>query len=146
MSIHGTLWAASKRLKTKLRIATASVSRTVRAEAPADKIKQPFASDRLHTIRVEREAIHAEFDRTARLGFPPEALIFKLHANHLDEIAEERRQLSDLERGLQASLRRLDAMFPEPPPPEPEPPVLPRARHYPRMSSMFGQRHADTRR
>ena len=144
MSIR-SIFTAMKHLKAKLQSKTSAASRTVLAQARSGKSEPPPPSNRLNTIRAERAEIHAEFDHTARQGFPPEALIFQLHANHLDELAEERRQLSDFERGLHASLRRLDAMFPEPSPPEPEPPAPPRARHYPRMSSMFGQRHTETR-
>jgi len=59
--------------------------------------------------------------------------------NLLSELTETRRQLGEEEATYQASLMRLDAMFPEPPPPLPEPPAPKPAQRYPRLGDLLGE-------
>lgn len=99
-----------------------------------------LVSPEMSAIQAGRSRIHAEFERTARLGFvPAEALIGRLYASHCDELAQDKRQLDVLQQSLEAHLRRLDSLFPAPVPPSPEPPVPPRQRTFRRLSDTWSQ-------
>lgn len=93
------------------------------------------ASQKRREILAARAEIHADFTRTAHYGHvPADALIWRLHANHWDELAEDRRELKAAENALDTHLRRLDALFPAPVPPKPEPP---RGRVHRRISTIW---------
>lgn len=105
---------------------------TRRSSEPDDALS---GSDRLRAIIAERAAIHAAFDQAARRGLVPDALIERLHDNHLRELAEQHRLLGEVELAFASHLRGLEAAFPPPPPPEPTPAP---PKHYRRISEMFG--------
>jgi hypothetical protein len=92
-----------------------------------------------NVVQRRRGELNKALERMARYGFISDAVIFQLHANHVEELDEDRWELRQLEQKLLASMRRLAALFPEPPAPEPEPEAPPTAKHYPRASSMFDQ-------
>ena len=126
-----------------------SASRCAEADATSG------SSDRFQAIVRERSETQGNIKDTARSGFiPANALIRQLYATHLDELAEERRQLGEWEQQLEVHLRRLDVLFPAPPPPsEPEPPQpepatppLPvRPRHFRLISGVFDHPTPQTR-
>lgn len=107
--------------------------------------KSALPNEQRSTVLDHRADIHAELGQAARLGYVPDAHVYRLHANHVEELDEDRQELGQLEAKLLASLRRLAAMFPEPPAPEPEPTPAAPARRYQRASSMFDQRHPEVR-
>jgi hypothetical protein len=113
--------------------------------AKSTKAALPVSATERRTVVERRADIHAELGRAARLGYVPDAHIHRLHANHVEELDGDRWELGQLEAKLLASLRRLEAMFPEPPAPKPEPAPPARARHYRRPSSMFDPMRAEAR-
>lgn len=123
--------------------------RSTQAESPplgGDGGEQPASPSMPRTILAERALIHAHFEQTARRGYvPADALIWRLYANHLDELAEDRRRVDGLEQALEVHLRRLATLFPVPLPPEPEQPMPARPRIYEPIGDIWAKRSTATR-
>ena len=109
-----------------------------RAKSPA--ISDPFLATAIAKIQAEEARIKGLIDDAARDGLVPDAHVLSLHGCHVAELAETRRQLGEEEAAYQASVMRLDAMFPEPPAPLPEPPALKPAQRFPRLGELLGER------
>lgn len=107
-------------------------ARTVKAQA---KHRPPSAV--LLAILAARAVLHDQLDHSARNGSIADALPQILHANHLAELSEIRRQLAEEQQGYESCLRRLDGMFPEAEPPAPEPPPPP-PQFFPRLGKLIG--------
>lgn len=108
--------------------------------AKSPVISDPLPSAEMAKIRAEQAQIKGLIDDAARDGLVPDAHVLSLHGCHVAELAELLRQLGDVEAAYQASLMRLDAMFPEPPAPLPEPPAPKAAQRYPRLGDLLGER------
>lgn len=100
----------------------------------------PQLSPKILQIQVEQVRIKGLIDDAARDGLVPDAHVLSLHGCHVAELAETRRQLGEEEAAYQASLMRLDAMFPEPPAPLPEPPTPKPAQRFPLVGDLLGER------
>ena len=88
----------------------------------------------------QRAEICAQIEKAARNGFVPDAHVLSLYGCHVAELAETRRKVGDEEAAYQASLMRLDAMFPEPPAPLPEPLAPTPPKLFPRLGELLGER------
>lgn len=108
------------------------------AKSPA--IIAPLPSTEMAKIQAEQERIKGLVDDAARDGLVPDAHVLSLHGCHVAELAETRRQLGEEEAVYQASLMRLDAMFPEPPAPAPEPPAPKPAQRFPLVGDLLSER------
>jgi|GEM_PF-6439619 len=91
-------------------------------------------------ILSERPVVIGEIGWAAEQGMVPDGLPWRLLGTHEAELAEHRRLLAEDQAALQAGLRRLDAVFPAPPPLAPAPPVPPRPRHYKPLGELLAQR------
>ena len=100
----------------------------------------PQRSPKMLQIQAEQARIKGLIDDAARDGLVPEAHGLSRHSGHVAELAETHRQLGEEEAAYQASLMRLDAMFPEPPVPLPEPPVPKPAQRFPRLGELLSER------
>ena len=100
----------------------------------------PQLSPKMQKIQAEQARIKGLIDDAARDGLVPDAHVLSLHGCHVAELAEIRRQLGEEEAAYQASLMRLDAMFPEPPAPLPDPPAPKPAQRFPRLGELLGER------
>jgi hypothetical protein len=100
----------------------------------------PQLSPKMQQIHAERARITGLLDDAARDGVVPDAHALSLHASNVAELAEVRQQLGEVEAAYVVSLRRLDAMFPEPPSPMPEPPAPKSPQTYPRLGELLGER------
>ena len=99
------------------------------------------------TLTPKMQQIHAEHARIVSMindaahdGVVPDAHVLSLYGCHVAELAQTRRQVGDEEATCQASLMRLDAMFPEPPAPLPEPPTPAPPKLFPRLGELLGER------
>ena len=108
------------------------------AKSPA--IIAPLPSTEMAKTQAEQARIRGLIDDAARDGIVPDAHVLSLHACHVAELAETRRQLGEEEAAYQASLMRLDAMFPEPPAPAPEPPAPKPAQRFPVVGDLLRER------
>ena len=118
----------AKRLKPLARLFEAKRS------AVADEALQ--LSLNMQKIHAEQARIKSLLDDSARDGVVPDAHVLSLHACNLAELAETRRQLGEEEAAYQASLMRLDAMFP----PLPEPPAPKPAQRFPLVGDLLSER------
>ena len=108
--------------------------------AKSPSTSQPLPSPELAKIQAEQTRIKGLIDDAARDGLVPDAHVLSLHGCHVAELTETRLQLGEEEAAYQASLMRLDAMFPEPPAPLSEPPAPKAAQRYPRLGDLLGER------
>jgi hypothetical protein len=107
--------------------------------SPLAKQPAPAAfAERLSPAAIQHAEALAQIEQAARNGLVPDAHALRVYDSHVAELAETRCQLSEAEADYQAALRKLDAMFPEPPAPPPEPPAPPTPKTYPRMGDLFG--------
>jgi hypothetical protein len=109
-----------------------------KAKSPA--ISDPLPSPEMAKVHGEQVRIKGLIDDAARDGLVPDAHVLSLYAANTAEMAELYRQFGEEEAAYQASLMRLDAMFPEPPAPPPEPPAPKPAQRYPRLGDLLGER------
>ncbi len=100
----------------------------------------PQLSPKMLQIQAEQAWIKGLIDDAARDGLVPDAHVLSLYAANSAELAELHRQLGEEAASYQASLMRLDAMFPEPPAPLPEPPAPKPAQRFPRLGELLGER------
>lgn len=91
-------------------------------------------------VNDQRAEICAQIEMAARNGYVPDAHVLSLYGCCVAELAEARQQVGEAEAAYQASLMRLDAMFPEPPAPLPEPPAPAPRRVYHRLGEVLGER------
>ncbi len=105
------------------------LTKRLAASAPAEQ-RSPIA--------IQRDDALAQIDQAARNGFVPDAHVLRLYDSIVAELDEKRCELGETEADYQAALRRLDAMFPEPPAPLPEPPTPPAPKNYPLIGGLFG--------
>ncbi len=103
-------------------------------------ISDSLPSAEMATIQAEQARIKGLIDDAARDGLVPDAHVLSLHGCHVAELAETRRQLGEEEAAYQASLMRLDAMFPEPPAPVPVPPAPKPVQRFPRLGDLLRER------
>lgn len=99
---------------------------------PSTPVERPSPAE------IQRADALALIDQAARNGFVPDAHVLRLYDSDVAELAEKRCQFGEAEAGYHANVRRLDAMFPEPPAAVPEPPAPPTPKTYPRMGDLFG--------
>ncbi len=108
------------------------------AKSPA--ISGPLPSAEMAKVQAEQARIKGLIDDAARDGLVPDAHVLSLHGFHVAELAETRSQLGEEEAAYQASLMRLDAMFPEPPAPAPKPPAPKPAQRFPVVGDLLRER------
>lgn len=108
--------------------------------AKSPEISDSLPSAEMAKIQAEQARIKGLIDDAARDGLVPDAHMLSLHGCHVAELAETRRQLGEEEAAYQASLMRLDAMFPEPPAPLPEPPAPKPAQRFPLVGDLLSER------
>ena len=132
MSIRNLPRMLARRLKPRTKSAATQPS------SAADQSSQ--FSPKIQQIYAEQVRITGLLDDAARDGVVPDAYVLSLHASNVAELAETRQQLGEVEAAHEASLRRLDAMFPEPPAPLPEPPAPKPPQTYPRLGELLGER------
>jgi hypothetical protein len=89
----------------------------------------------MQVIKAKREALEAELEACARLGYIGDGITLSLLASYQDELAERRRLLTELEHRMKTGLRRLAALCPAPPAPEPAPLPQPRPRKFTRAGA-----------
>lgn len=130
---HDSFWSVA--VATFLRTHLLNARRSKKGTVTPQAAEGPMAD-----IQARRAELEGQIDRAARNGIVCDAYVEGLHATHVAELVELKRQFIDRDETYRSNLRRLEAMYPAPPPPVPEPPAPRAPQHFPRLGNLFGER------
>ena len=133
----GAAGSFSKCMKSRLLAMASNKADDRLSDTVPNDDAMPIERTPMQIIMDRREGLEAQAEASARRGYIGEGLPFSLLENHEDELAERRRLLTELQRGLTAGLLKLGSLCPLAPEPEPAPLPPPRPRKFTPPSDWF---------